>query len=189
MPGRRGELKYVDTGAEAVLSSAGALALLNGLTPGTGASQRIGKKALFKSILFRAVLAGGANGGTAFCGTCRMIIVVDRQANATAPAVTDILQSASGLAPINMDNRDRFFVLTDKEYPIDQLGGNQSADCKVYRRINLPTIYNAGTAGTVADISTNSMYLLTIYTQGGTIAAPTAGPGIDWTCRLRFDDS
>ena len=56
------------------------------------------------------------------------------------------------------------------------------------KKISIPTVFNAGTAGTVADISTNSMYLLTIYTQGGTIAAPTAGPGIDWYCRLRFDD-
>ena len=176
MPGRRGELKYVDTGAEAVLTSTGTLSLLNGLVPGTGATQRIGKKVVFKSILYRAVLAGGANGGTAFCGTCRMIIVVDRQANASAPAVTDILQTASGLSPVNMDNRDRFYVLSDKEYPIDQLGGNQSADCKIYRKISIPTVFNAGTAGTVADISTNSMYLLTIFTQGGTIAAPTAGP-------------
>ena len=63
MPGRRGELKYVDLGPVGLaFTEAGSLALLNGLAPGTGASQRIGKKVVIKSLQYRLSLDGGSPG-------------------------------------------------------------------------------------------------------------------------------
>ena len=117
------------------------------------------------------------------------MIVMDKQANATAPTVAQILEAVSAIAPMNMDNRDRFTVLHDYQCPVDQLGGRPSTVHKKFRKINITTVYNAGTAGTVADIATNSIYLLYIYTQIGTGAAPTVPPALDFYGRIRYDDS
>ena len=190
VPGRRGELKYVDTTFQNNISDAGTLVLMNGLQPGTGASQRIGKKAVFKNYLLRAAIGVPTNtGATPLSGYIRLMIVMDKQANATAPTVAQILEAVSAIAPMNMDNRDRFTVLHDYQCPVDQLGGRPSTVHKKFRKINVTTVYNAGTAGTVADIATNSIYLLYIYTQIGTGAAPTVPPALDFYGRIRYDDS
>lgn len=117
------------------------------------------------------------------------MIVMDKQANATVPTVAQILETVSAISPMNMDNRDRFTVLHDYQCPVDQLGGRPSTVHKKFRKINVTTAYNAGAAGTVADIATNSIYLLYIFTQIGTGAAPTVPPAIDFYGRLRYDDS
>lgn len=52
VPGRRGELKYVDIAFQNNITDAGTLVLMNGLAPGTGASQRIGKKPYLKTTYF-----------------------------------------------------------------------------------------------------------------------------------------
>jgi len=190
VPGRRGELKYVDTTFQNNISDAGTLVLMNGLQPGTGASQRIGKKAVFKNYLLRAAIGVSTNtGATPLSGYIRLMIVMDKQTNATAPTVAQILEAVSAISPMNMDNRDRFTVLHDYQCPVDQLGGRPSTVHKKFRKINVTTVYNAGTAGTVADIATNSIYLLYIYTQIGTGAAPTVAPALDFYGRIRYDDS
>lgn len=189
MPGRRGELKYLDvSGAPQTFTSAGTLVLLNGLVPGTGASQRIGKKIVTKSLLFRGSIGSGDTGGTPFRGMVRLLWIYDKQSNATAPTVAQILESVAAYSPMNMDNRDRFVVLRDKQYAIDQSGGNQSAQVKLYKRLMIPTIYNAGVAGTVADITSGSIYLLLIGESAGA-TVPTNQPIIDFTNRIRYDDS
>lgn len=190
VPGRRGELKYVDvaiTGQSA--TPGGILTLLNGLAPGTGASQRIGKKIIMKSILFRAAIGG--NSGTftiPFQGSVRCLIIQDKQANATAPTVAQILEVATGTSPMNMDNRERFLVLANKSVPIDQNGGHQSGKINVYKRMNLPVVFNNGTAGTVADITSGSVYLLLIAEQA-LVGAPTTDPISTWYSRIRYDDA
>lgn len=190
VPGRRGELKYIDVSFQDVVSDSGTLVLLNGLAPGTGASQRIGKRALFKSNLLRFGVGVTTNtGATPLNGYVRVLLVCDKQANATAPTVANILQTVSAISPVNMDNRDRFLILYDYQTTIDQLGSRAGQLVKKYRTMNMATSYNAGTAGTVADITTNSLYVLYIFTQIGTGVAPTVSPSMDFYCRLRYDDS
>lgn len=88
-----------------------------------------------------------------------------------------------------MDNRDRFVALYDFQTTIDQLGSRSGQVVKKFRKSMVTTSYNAGAAGTVADIASNSIYLLYIYTQIGTGAAPTITPAIDFYGRWRYDDS
>ena len=88
-----------------------------------------------------------------------------------------------------MDNRDRFLVLKDKTIPIDSLGGNSSAVVKMFNRINLPTIFNAGTAGTVSDITSGAIYLLAIGESATGAGSPTTVPFIEFQSRIRYDDS
>lgn len=187
MPGRRGELKYVDVPSGLVFTEAGAVLLLNGLAPGTGASQRIGKKIVNKSIQYRLSLDAGSAGATIFRGFVRMLIVYDKQSNATAPTVAQILEQVAGSSHMNMDNRDRFTVLSDKQFALDQSGGHQSGQTKMYKKLSLPTIFNAGTAGTVADITSGSIYLL--YISENSAGSATNTPLGTFTSRIRFDDS
>jgi len=190
VPGRRGELKYVDTAFQDNVPDVGKLVLMNGLAPGTGASERIGKKVVIKNCLIRMVLGVPTNtGATPLNGFVRIMMVADKQANAAAPTVASILQAVSAIAPINMDNRDRFVVLYDYQTTIDQLGSRAGVAVKKYKTLNITTAYNAGVSGTIADIITNSVYLLYIYTQVGIGSAPTITPAIDFYGRLRYDDS
>jgi len=188
MPGRRGELKYLDVNTDVAFSETGSITLLNGCAPGTGASQRIGKKIVMKSINVRLAIAANIPTGVVFQGTVRMIIFFDKQTNAAAPLVTDVLEAATGLSNMRMDNRERFVVLSNQILPIDQSGGNQSAFMKCYKKLNLPVIFNAGVAGTVADIQTGALYMLRICEQSGP-TTPGAVPVATLNTRIRFDDS
>ncbi|AUM61731.1 capsid [uncultured virus] len=190
VPGRRGELKYIDTAFQDTIPDTGTLVLLNGLQPGTGASQRIGKRALFKNMLIRMGIGVPTNvGATPLNGYVRVLVVCDKQANAAAPTVAGILQAVNAISPVNMDNRDRFVVVYDHQITIDQLGSRAGQAVKKFKKLNVTTSYNAGAAGTIADIATNSMYMLYIYSQIGTGAAPTVTPALDAYIRLRYDDS
>lgn len=188
VPGRRGELKYVDVISQSTFAEAGNVLLLNGLVPGTGASQRVGKKVLIKTIQLRGAIGAGNVGATPFRGFCRVMWIYDKQSNAAAPTVANILENVTGSSYMNMDNRDRFVVLADKQYAIDQSGGNESAQIKMYKKCNLTTIFNAGTAGTIADITSGSIYLLWIC-ENANAADETTSPDFRLYSRIRYDDS
>lgn len=188
-PGRRGELKYVDyTNTGTSFLDTGNIFLINGLQPGTGASQRIGKKVIMRSLLFRVSIAANVPGTIVFQGNVRVLIVYDKQTNATAPTVASILETTSGVSPMNMDNRDRFVVLMNKTVPIDQSGGHQSGQMKFYKKLFLPVIFNNGAAGTVADITSGSVYMVFISEQG-LVAPSTNNPLGTWYTRIRYDDA
>jgi len=189
VPGRRGELKYVDyTNTGTAFTDSGNIFIINGLQPGTGASQRIGKKVTMRSLLFRVSIAANAPGAIVFQGNVRALIVYDKQTNATAPTVANILEIASGVSPMNMDNRDRFVVLMNKTVPIDQSGGHQSGQMRFYKKLSLPVIFNNGAAGTVADITSGSVYMVLISEQG-LVGAATNQPLGTWYTRIRYDDA
>lgn len=180
-----GEWKYLDTAATYAVDSTGSLALLNGLTPGTGATERIGQKITIRSLEYR-----GYNYVTPTDGTDqlqRIILVLDRQANASALTIAGVLQSANVYSPRNLQNRKRFKILYDKTFNL-----NASAEAgsrrftKFYMKLRRPIItdYNTGNAGTVADIVTNSLYLINLGTNP---AGATAGGSISWI-RMRYTD-
>lgn len=188
VPGRRGELKYVDVDQQNNFAETGVGILLNGLAPGTGASQRIGKKVTLKSVQLRLSIVAGTAGVAPFAGMVRCFLIYDKQANATTPTVAQILEKVAGSSPMNMDNRDRFLVIYDRQFALDQAGGNQSSQLKMYKRLNLTTVFNAGTAGTVADITSGSLYIVFIGENGYT-ANPTNPPFATWYSRIRYEDA
>ena len=97
-PGRRGELKYVDVNATQSFTDTGNVTLLNGIAPGTGASQRIGKKVILRNLLISCSIGSGITGANVFRGLVRIMAVYDKQTNATAPTVADILEVAAGVS-------------------------------------------------------------------------------------------
>lgn len=186
-PSLGGELKFTDVNTAIAVGGAGAATfgtgiLLNGLANGSDASSRIGRKVNIKSLYIRwsALFVAGAGGG----GAIRILVVYDKQANATAPAITDILLANDFNSPNNLSNRDRFVTLCD--YVTEQLStaSNLSDTGVIQKTLNLETMFNAGSAGTIGDITSGSVYMFIAQSGGITTTAPT----LAYRARIRYTD-
>lgn len=178
-----GELKSVDTTVNAAADMTTAVQLLNGIPRGDEISQRNGRQVTLKSIEMR--LKSRSTAGTGVDQQHRVLIVYDRQTNAAAAAVTDVLASANVLYPRNLENRRRFRILFDRIIQLNASGEpNSEKIIKWYRRLNHPVTFNAGNMGTVADITTGSLYIMVIGTEA---AGATAGT-VSGRVRVRYDD-
>ena len=185
-PSAGGEVKFVDN-AVSLATAIGAATwttpqLLNGLANGSDASTRVGRKVTLKSVLVRAsvALAPTSVGGSPI----RILVVYDKQANATAPAVTDILLADAFTSQNNLSNRDRFVTVFDQVTDPLSVQNNFSVNQVMFKRINMETMFNAGSAGTIGDITSGSLYLLFAQNSGITVAAPT----MIYRTRVRYTD-
>lgn len=185
----RGEWKYNDLNTAVDINSTATLTLLNGLQPGTAANQRVGMKITMKTLEIRARMATTAATGVE--QFARWFIVLDRQPNGAAPgAITDIISAAGVQYPRNLANRKRFKILLDKCWAFGATsvatGTPTSRFVKYYLKFRRPLVteFNTGVAGTVADISTNSLYLVVI---GSEVAGNTDVQAAINT-RLRYTD-
>lgn len=187
MPVGAGELKNIDINSSSALAvfgqTAGTLQLLNGVAQGTTATTRLGRRINMTSLYIRWLgsMAATGTGSSAL----RMVVVYDKQANATAPAASDILVTDSIHAPNNLNNSRRFVTLFDHEVPCVGTAGPQSWDIKVYKKLNHAVEFNNGSAGTIGDIQTGSVYAL-FYSQGTLL---TASPNQLFYSRVRFSDN
>lgn len=186
-PSRMGEMKYIDL-SNTLTTSIGAAGfsaanLLNGVVQGSDATTRIGRKIIMRSMLIRMKqrLQATTTGGCAI----RVLCVYDKQANATAPAITDILLADDFNAPNNLNNRDRFVTLFDKVLEPLSVAGNVESGIVQYNPINLETMFNSGNAGTVGDITSGSVYLFAAQSGQALVAAPT----VIFRSRIRFVDN
>jgi len=184
------ELKFKDTSAAtaitagvATFTTPGAAFLLNGLVPDSTATGRIGRRVSIKSLYVRlAWAAGAASTGSA---PLRVLIVYDKQANAAAPAVTDVVTTDAFTSMNNISNRDRFVTLCDKLVEPCGVGVSLSVADMFYKKLNLPVQFNAGTAGTIGDITSGSIYIM--FSQTGNLA--TSAGAVTWYSRIRYTDN
>lgn len=181
------EWKMVENTAASTAIVTATLQLLNGLVPGDSINQREGRQVQIQSIQMKF---RGENdvtsAGVDTRSTLRFIIAIDKQANAAAPAAADILDLSSSSAVDamrNLNNRKRFKILMDRRYAISSAGPANFVDEFYIKRANLcDTVFNAGTAGTIADITSGSIYLL--YCSDTNITPPT----VIAQTRLRFTE-
>lgn len=199
------ERKVYDNASSSIqVNSTGTFLLLACPTPGTDMNGRIGRKIVLKSLYVRGFVCTESSRNTSIDDVivpsthCRMIIFVDCQPNGAAPAVTDLLVEATTSSQLNLNNRDRFKVLCDKQYAFDPLYFNNNAtfamasasrqiyNVKKYKKLNIETIFNAGSAGTIADITSGALYMFWLGNQ-------SAIGGIDnnavVSTRCRYDDN
>lgn len=191
VPARRTqrELNFVDTQLTNVgFDTTGSVTLLNGMVQGTTASTRIGRKITMTQIIcnLRAV----SNTNTLF-NDFRMALVLDTQANGAAPAITDIYDVINSTSMRNISNGTRFRILKTWE---DCNVGNQTTagqqtdnTCmafKYFQRCNITVTYNANNAGTVGDIQTNALYIITMGNQ----VSGTSNSLLYGTVRIRYTD-
>lgn len=175
------EFKSVDTDlAGAGNTTPTAIYLLNGLVPGTGSAQRIGRQVIIKSLELRFSFSGGA--ADSFW---RYIVVLDKQANGAAPAITDLLVANALYSPKNLTYVRRFTILLDEIGSVETQATSESMKTfEKYKRINYVTEFNAGATGTVTDIATGSLYMFVF----GSNAAGGNAFAISGSARLRFTD-
>lgn len=154
--------------------------------PGTGPSDRIGRKLTVTKIYLRWAwaMAAGATGGS----PCRVIVFYDKQANGVAPAITDLLLSDGFSSANNLTYRDRFVVLMDLLTPSisSSLTPWAVAGSEV-KNTSLEVVYNTGTDGLVGSIASGSLWIMTAQCNG----IASAGTAATFTCsaRVRYRDA
>lgn len=185
-----------------VVNTTGAFTLLALPVTGADMNQRIGRKIQLKSVYIRGHVctnwAATPVGATSAIATqhCRLIILCDYQPNGAAPAVLDLLATASPLAHLNLNNRDRFKILKDKIYTLgpsffdttNQQGlsvAPQILPIKIYKKLNIETIFNATNGGSIADITSGALFMFWI---GSTAASATLASTASLSTRVRYFD-
>lgn len=183
------------------VNTGGSFTLLNVPVPGTGFNERVGRKIYNKSLYIRGkvylenarVLLAATN---AFAQLARLIVFIDFQPNGVTPAVTDLLVEANSNSQLNLDNRDRFRILKDKQYAFDPLVITASSAVisfnhtisavKCFKKLNFETIFNGVGGGTIGDITSGALYMFWI---GDVAAAVGTDCVASVTTRVRYDDA
>jgi len=178
-----GEFKSVDTTINSAIDNGGYVQLLNGLARGDDINQRSGREVMMKSVQISWL--SFATAATGVDQVHRVVLVYDRQANAAALTWNDVFGSTSIHYPRNLENRKRFKILMDMSYVINAAGEPGTGRMeKYYRKLAHPVTFNSGNAGTIADITTGSLYLMWTSSVG---AGATAGT-IQGRVRVRYTD-
>lgn len=168
-------MKAIDYTNVVAATSSGVLYLLNSCATGTDFTERVGRKIIMKSLLLRIGVYWDQNQNDSNGDIIRFTVVQDTQANQTAPIVTDILSAAAVFRPTNLNNRQRFRILSDKFVSMGSVtaaagelvnGGTTPRLHKLYRKMNIPVTFGATGAG-IGSITTNSLYLLVINLASG----------------------
>lgn len=177
-----GEQRFISS-AQAngtAITTAGTFLLMNGCTTGSGDGAREGTKIVINRIAGKGLAYVNSSVTTNSATGIRLMLVLDRQPNGAIFSIADLLDNAGN----NQNNvyslqrfnfRNRFRVLMDKTRCIKPsantrqavaLGTYEAGDwcfqfAKRFKK-GITVEYNTGTAGTVADIAKNSLYLLAI---------------------------
>lgn len=165
---------------------------------GSDFNQRIGRKITLKSVYIRFWLyptiqnqSSGAFVGPA--QVIRIIILWDKQPTGGLPSNTDILATANPVSHINLNNRDRFQILSDKFLTLSAnllSTTNQYVDYgntyawKKFKRLNHEMIFNSST-GSTADITSGALYLYVI----GSRPSGSTDALLSFSSRVRYKDN
>jgi len=164
------EVKRILTMANKAADTTSSIQLLNGLDQGSDVDQRIGRK--IRMIRLYGNLDSSVTAGTGVDQNIRLAIVLDRQANGNALVVTDVFEDAGPFSLPNLNYESRFKILWTALFP---LNASAEAGSRKHISVSIPlgqhVFFNAGVAGTVADIVTNSLYLVV---SGSEAAGATA---------------
>jgi len=168
---------------------------------GTDMTMRIGRKIFLKTvnIVGNVTTQAAITGATASIAVepnlARISIVLDTQPNGVLANVGDIFTATSSVSHINLNNRDRFKVLKTKRYALGPwyinnvattsfaMTTQQNYVVKLFKKINVETVFNAGNTGAIGDISTGALLMVV---QGSGPAGELVTFNV--TTRVRFDD-
>lgn len=177
------EWKAITTAVSMTSDATGSLQLLNGCQTGNDIANREGREINLRT--FETKLSCIATAGTGTNQTQRILLVLDKACNGSAPAIANILDAATTTSLRNLNYRKRFKILMDKRYTLqkEEVGQNRMA-FKKYKPLRIVTQFNAGNAGDISDITTGSLYLVSI---GSNVAGETAGT-VTGSARIRFTE-
>lgn len=182
------ETGYVDLAfASYGANTTGTITLIATIAQGAGVTQRIGKRAYYKSIQIRGAVDPNASTLTT---KVAFIIVYDRRPTGALPAITDILVSASSVSFNNDNNSGRFQIVTRRDYflignnatPNTSLSGVSIEEFIKFRR---EVVYKAAGTGAIGDIEQGALYLVTV----GDKAAGATDADFFLGFRVRFTET
>lgn len=185
------EVKFIDSIISTAVTFAGQINLLNGCVQGTDFNNRIGRKIEITSISVDLIFGGGtltsANYVLGNCDKVRNALVWDKQPNQTGATYADIFTTASAAtAPMstrNVNNLERFEILKVWDQTIDT-AGNLCAYMKDYIKCKLDVRYDNSNVGTVVDIITGALLLVSCDQNNTGVNQNT----IQGQIRVRFRD-
>jgi len=185
------ELKFFDTALSFTTDATGEVPATGQLTlipQGVTESTRVGRKCVIKSIQLRAILTKAESAINVT--TVYIYVVLDKQANGAAAAVTDVVTSSNlAVGLINMANSERFVILKRivvKCVPgagATTAFGNWSQAVDYYKKCNIPVEFSS-TTGAITEIKSNNIFLLAGEDSQGDDAITCIG-----NARLRFSDN
>lgn len=210
------ETKSVDFQVTGNLNTTPSIQVLNLIVEGASYYQRVGRRVRMKSIQTRMfAISSAANAAATGTDVKRVMIVYDRQCNGALPAYADIIlsqaqggaTSSDALDMLNMNNRDRFWVLMDEYFQTPAAGINGATPASTVGsfidpnlntehaqgRLNIQRYIKLGgletqfkaTAGAITDIATGSLLLITL---GLFDTNATSAFNIDGVIRIKFLD-
>jgi len=155
------------------------------ISQGPGPNQRVGRKVMLKSIDIRGQLQlQVALVPTDASDIIRLMVVQDKQANGAAFTVTDVLTTGKWLQHTNLEQEDRFRILCDNTYNMDNPYGPRCENSLPYRiniKLNIPIYYdNTSTTGQIQTQQSNSIAVL-LVSEGGVTRH-------EYACRIRYSD-
>lgn len=190
--GKNAENKFFDTAISFTVDATGevpATGQLNLIPQGVTESTRVGRKCVVKSIHIRGTMGFAPAGGTNANDLVYVYVVLDKQCNGAAAAITDVLTSnVISNAMINLANSERFTILKRIVASLPSGAGVSAAYSglvkafEFYHKCNLPIEFSS-TTGAITEIRSNNLFLLAGTGSGDDLTTVTA------TCRLRFSDS
>lgn len=155
MLGKKLEHKISDVSFNGTYGQSAQITLINGLNQGANQSNRIGNEFIMKHLEIRLemIVADTTN-------VCRILVVLDRQANNAAFIQTDLFQvNNDPFSFINEDNKKRFKIIYDKTYATST---NWRPVVSIHKYINLKNIvtYCNGTTSAIGNIKTNALFFV-----------------------------
>lgn len=158
------EYKNVDKTYNHSASLNGIAHLLTGMVKGDDTGKRIGRKVILKSVQIRGTINSYPSSGVA--QAVRFILAYVKRLDGVEPPITDLISPKHVNSLRNTDFLNKFTVLLDKTLYLSPSGQEGFIkQIKMYKRINLPQIFDSGNDGDVKDIQTGALYLFTVGTE------------------------
>lgn len=175
------EFKYLDSNLSTLTENS--KLLLNGCQRGTDVSNRVGREIMMTSVQIstqiRAAFASAV--GT----TIRLMLVYDRFPQGASFSGGELIEGAETFGLRVPDYRKRFKVLKDVWVDLNPDGASTMVKTVTfYLPIKKRTVYNTGSAGTIADIENGALYLFCPTVPDATVTFTTYGQS-----RVRFTDT
>lgn len=167
--GRKAELKFFDTANSFNFDTTGevpATGQLSLIPQGTTESTRIGGNCVVKSIQMRGRVLYTPGASSLCAGTAHLYLVVDKQANGAAAAVTQLFTSTSlADAMLNTSNNRRFVILKAWHWTFNCGAGVSGAynpmvsTLEFFTKCSIPLEFSS-TTGDISELKSNNIYLV-----------------------------
>lgn len=178
------EAKFIDTAASSNITlAAPSIAPLCAMAQGLTESTRIGNSLLAKDLAIKFRFNTSSSG---ILNQCRVVIFVDKLQGGTAPTLAQIVQDTSSiLSPFNKNYTDRFTIIKDQIWDLNQsyLAQPIIRTSKFYKKLDFHVRY-LGTTSAAASLGPNQIYIMMWTTDAGVSATSGA-----YYARLNYTDN